>query len=182
MIDLIGDGAPSAPALEATEQSFMRLGGDDSTFPRILAQVPGYAEAMWGAMAEALFEGAVDHQLKEIIRIRLARTAGDPYFSGLRSVVAVESGLTEDRIDAGCADFEDDPRFSDAEKWALRYTSRMYEDPAGVDSSFYEAGKRHFTEAQIMELGGLIAVFHGMAVFMSTLAGGRGGGGSGESG
>lgn len=172
MIGPIGDEA--APGLISTEQSFIRLGGGDATFPRILAHVPGYAEAMWGAMSEALFEGAVDHQLKEIIRIRLARTAGDPYFSSLRSVRAVESGLTEDRVDAGCGDFEDDPQFSDSERWALRYASRMYAHPASVDSGFYEEGKRHFTEAQIMELGGLIAVFHGMAVFMSTLAGGDG--------
>lgn len=175
MISPIRDEAATAPSLITTEQSFIRLSGGDTTFPRILGHVPGYAEAMWDAMSEALFEGAVDHALKEIIRIRLARTAGDPHFSDLRSVRAIESGLTEDRIDAGCADFEEDPQFTDSEKWALRYASRMYEDPAGVDSAFYDEGKRHFTEAQIMELGGLIALFHGMSVFMSTLAGGLGG-------
>ena len=175
MIHPIGEDDDRAPGLIKTEQSFTRLSGGDTTFPRILAHVPGYSEAMWDAMSEALFEGGVDHTLKEIIRIRLARTAADPYFAGMRSAQAAESGLTEDRIDAGCGDFADDPQFSDSEKWALRYASQMYEDPAGVDSSFYEEGKRHFTEAQIMEFGGLIAVFHGMSVFMSTLAGGLGG-------
>lgn len=175
MLHPMGEDAARAPGLIKTEQSFTRLSGGDTTFPRILAHVPGYAEAMWDAMSEALFEGGVDHTLKEIIRIRLARAAGDPYFSGLRSAQATESGLTENRIDAGCADFEEDAQFTDSEKWALRYASRMYEDPAGVDSAFYDEGKRHFTEAQIMELGGLIAVFHGMSVFISTLAGGLGG-------
>lgn len=175
MIEPIGDEAAAASGLSATERSFTRLSGGDTTFPRILAHVPAYAEAMWDAMSEALFEGAVDHRLKEIIRIRIARTAGDPYFSSLRSVPAAEAELTEDRIDAGCGDFEDDPQFSDSEKWALRYASRMYVDPGGVDFAFYEEGKRHFTEAQIMELGGLIALFHGMSVFMSTLAGSHAG-------
>ena len=33
----------------------------------------------------------------------------------------------------------------------------------------HEEGKQHFTEAQIMELGGMIALHHGMQVLMRTL-------------
>ena len=43
--------------------SFARLGDDEGVFPGILSHVPNYAEAMWDAMAEALFEGGVDHRL-----------------------------------------------------------------------------------------------------------------------
>ena len=66
--------------------SFTGLGDGAATFIRILAHAPGYAEAIWDAMAEALFEGNVDHSLKEIIRIQLAVKANDPYFSSLRSL------------------------------------------------------------------------------------------------
>ncbi len=45
----------------------------------------------------------------------------------------------------------------------------MYREPEKVDAAFYDEGKRHFTEAQIMELGGMIAVHYGMQVFMRTL-------------
>jgi alkylhydroperoxidase family enzyme len=159
-----------AGELGPTVESFARLGDDDGLFARILAHVPDYAEAIWGAMAEALFEGNVDHRLKEIVRIQLAATAGDPYFSTLRSRPATEAGLSEERITAALGDFEDDPQFSDAEKWALRYAYLMYREPEKVDAAFYDEGKRHFSEAQIMELGGLIAVHYGMAVFMRTLA------------
>lgn len=154
--------------------SFARLGDDDGTFVRILAHVPDYAEALWGAMSEALFEGNVDHRLKEIIRIQLARTAKDPYFSNLRSRPALDAGLTEDDIDAGQEDFEDDPRFTDAEKWALRYAYLMYREPEKVDAAFYDEGKRHFSEAQIMEIGGLVAIHYGMDVFMRTMQPGDG--------
>ncbi len=153
------------PAFEFME----RLGDADGRFAKILAHVPGYAEAITGAMAEALFEGGVDHRLKEIIRIQLARTARDPYFSALRSQPAITAGLTEEQIEAGREDFEDDPHFTDAEKWALRYAHLMYRDPKKVDAAFYDEGKKHFTEAQIMELGGLIAIHYGMQVFMRTL-------------
>lgn len=150
-------------------ESFAVLGDDDGTFVRILARAPGYAEALWDAMAEALFEGGVDHCLKEMVRIQLATKAGDPYFSNLRSKMATEAGLTEQRIQAALGDFRSDPQFTAAEKWALEYSYRMYRTPESVDADFYEEGKRHWTEAQIMELGGLIAIHHGMQVFMRTL-------------
>lgn len=150
-------------------QSFRRLGGADSDFVQILAHAPGYAQAVWGAMAEALFEGTVDHRLKEMMRIQLASTANDPYFSELRSAEATESGLTEERIAAALGDFERDSQFTEAEKWALRYSYLMYRRPEDINNEFYEEGKRHFSEAQIMEMGGLIAIHYGLAVFMSTL-------------
>lgn len=148
---------------------FTSLGDANTTFLRILAHAPGYAEALWDAMAEALFDGGVDHRLKEMIRIQLAVTAEDPYFSTLRSKQAIADGLTEERITAALGDFGDDPQFSDAEKWALSYAHQMYRNPESVDGSFYDEGKRHFSEAQIMEMGGLIAIHYGMQVFMRTL-------------
>ena len=93
----------------------------------------------------------------------------DAYFGDLRSKEALASGLTEDRIAAGQTGFETDPDFTDAEKWALRYAWLMYRRPEQVDAGFYAEGKRHFSEAEIMELGGLIAIHYGMQVFMRTM-------------
>ncbi|MDH3499796.1 MAG: hypothetical protein OEM97_06710, partial [Acidimicrobiia bacterium] len=93
----------------------------------------------------------------------------DPYFAGIRSGPAITAGLTEDRIEAALGDFENDPQFTDAEKWALRYAYTMYREPELIDAAFYDEGKRHFSEAQIMEIGALIAVHYGMYVFMRTL-------------
>lgn len=140
-------------------------------FVRMLGHVPEYAEAISDAMRESHIEGSVDHRLKEIVRIQLARTANDAYFAGLRSTKALQGGLAEESINAGSADFETDDRFSDAEKWALRYAYLMYRSPEKIDRSFYEEGKEHFSEAQIMELGGMIALHYGMARFMATLPG-----------
>src|SRR3989304_3137111 len=100
-------------------------GVSDELFPRILAHAPGYAEAIFDAMYKAHAQGNVDHKLKEIIRIQLARTAHDPYFANLRSKQALAVGLDEELIEAGSGDFEQDPQFSAAEKWALRYSYLM---------------------------------------------------------
>ena len=168
-IDPVAPDAARDAGLSVRMQSLALAGDDEGTFLRVLAHVPQYAEALWDALSEALMKGGVDHTLKELIRIKLARTAGDPYFSRIRSRKALRAGMTEDDVDAACGDFEQDPRFDDAEKWALRYAHLMYRHPDQVNAAFYDEGKRHFTEAQIMELGGLIAIHYGMQMFMRSL-------------
>ena len=150
------------------------LGVPDALFPRILARVPEYAKALLRALLVSHAEGNVDHRLKEVIRVQLARTAGDTYFANLRSAQATRLGLREDTIEAGSGKFENDPRFTDAEKWALRYAHEMYLNPENVDAAFYAAGKKHYTEAQIMELGAFIAFHYGMQAFTRTLRAGSG--------
>ena len=145
------------------------LGVPDALFPRILARAPAHAKVLLRALLFSHAEGSVDHRLKEIIRVQLARTAGDPYFGGLRSVRARRAGLDEERIEAGSGKFEDDPRFTAAEKWALRYAREMYLNPEKVDAAFYDEGRKHYTEAQIMELGAFIAFHYGMQAFARAL-------------
>ena len=145
------------------------LGVPDALFPRILARVPAYAKALLRALLLSHAEGNVDHRLKEIIRVQLARTAGDAYFAGLRSAQAAKAGLDEGTIQAGSGKFQDDARFTAAEKWALRYAREMYLNPENVDAAFYDQGRKHYSEAQIMELGAFIAFHYGMQAFTRTL-------------
>jgi alkylhydroperoxidase family enzyme len=157
------------PELRALIDRCVALGVPDAVLPRVLARVPEYAKVLLRALVVSHYEGGVDHTLKEVIRVQLARTAGDPYFAGLRSRAAREAGLTEETITAGAGMFESDPRFSDAEKWALRYAREMYLNPEKVDAAFYAEGKCHYSEAQIMELGAFIAFHYGMQAFTRTL-------------
>ncbi len=151
------------PELQALIARCEALGVPDAAFIQTLARVPEYAKALLKAMLVSHTEGNVDHRLKEIIRVRLARTAGDGYFAALRSKQA--PGLSEDTIAAA----QDDARFTAAEKWALTYAREMYTNPERVDAAFYAEGKRHYSEAQIMELGAFIAFHYGMQAWARTL-------------
>ena len=157
------------PKLQALIARAEETGIADSRFVRLMAHVPGYAEALHDALDRSLMEGSVDHSLKEIIRIQLARLAGDDYFAAFRSKRALADGLTEERIEAGCGDFGNHDRFTPAEKWALRYGWLMYRAPGKVDKAFYDEGKTHYSEAQIVELGAFIAFHYGMQIFFATL-------------
>jgi len=145
------------------------LGVPGSEFARIVARSPAHAKPFLRAMMMSHTEGNVDHKLKEVIRILLARFAEDPYFERLRSVKARAEGLTEEEIDAGAGDYEDSDLFSEAEKCALRYADQMYLDASKVDAEFYAELKTHFSEAEVMELGAFIALQFGMQMFMRTL-------------
>jgi len=148
-----------------------KLGVPDDLFPRLVARAPEQAKPLMRALLMSHAQGNVDHRLKEIIRILLARFANDKYFSALRSRKALEAGLTEARIDAGCFEYESDPSFSEAEKWALRYADQMFLDASRIDAVFYDELKKHYSEAQIMELGAFVAFHYGMQMFMRSLGG-----------
>jgi alkylhydroperoxidase family enzyme len=158
------------PELKALMAEGEVLGVPDDLFPRIVARAPEQAVPLMRALLMSHAQGNVDHKLKEIMRILLARFAGDRYFASLRSNKARAMGLTEARIDDGCFAYEDDSKgFGEAEKWALRYADLMFLDPAQLDKAFYDGMKRHWSEAQIMELGAFIAFHYGMAMFMRSL-------------
>jgi hypothetical protein len=146
------------------------LGVPDDLFPRLLARAPDQAKPLMRAMLMSFSEGNVDHKLKEIVRILLARFASDKYFASLRSLKARAAGLTEARIDEGCFEYEDDAKsFSEAEKCALRFADLMYLDVSQIDKAFYDNMKKHWSEAQIMELGSFMVCHYGMAMFMRSL-------------
>jgi alkylhydroperoxidase family enzyme len=148
---------------------FNTLGVPDDLFLRIVARAPEQAKPFMRALLMSHAEGSVDHRLKEIIRILLARFAGDSYFAALRSRRAREMGLNEERIEAGCGNYEDSGLFTAAEKCALRYADQMYLDATKIDAAFYAELKALFTEPQIMELGAFIAFHYGMLMFMRSL-------------
>jgi alkylhydroperoxidase family enzyme len=145
------------------------LGVPDDLFPRIVARAPEQAKPLMRALLLSHAEGNVDHRLKEIIRILLARFANDKYFASLRSRKARAMGLTEAHIDAGCYEYENDASFTPAEKGALRYADLMFLDANQIDKAFYDELKKHYSEPQIMELGAFIAFHYGMQMFMRTL-------------
>ena len=87
----------------------------------------------------------------------------------MRSASAKRNGLTEERIDDGIDNWRDSPHFSEAEKLALEYSEMMQFEPEKIDASFYERLNRHFTQAEIVELGVFIGFNVGYHTFFRTL-------------
>jgi hypothetical protein len=51
----------------------------------------------------------------------------------------------------------------------------MYLDASQIDKAFYDEMKKHWSEAQIMELGSFMVCHYGMAMFMRSMGAGAAG-------
>jgi len=77
--------------------------------------------------------------------------------------------LTEKDIDEGIRNFRTSPSFTHAEKLAIAYSYLMAAEPEKIGSDFYEELRRHYSEAEIVELGTFIGFNIGFHTFFGTL-------------
>ena len=85
----------------------------------------------------------------------------------MRSAAARQEGLTEEKISA--LDKNGLQTFTLREQVALRFAELMALDHHKIDDAFFVELKRHFTEAEIVELGVSIAMNLGFGRFTAAL-------------
>ena len=103
--------------------------------------------------------GAVEHTIKELMRIAISTLLGCDFCAEQRSVRAVEEGLDEDAAEA-CAlpDFDGpDPRTRAALRYARALTVDSPASPVDWDSVYAEL-HASFGDAEIVELGCFAAI------------------------
>ena len=76
--------------------------------------------------------------------------------------------MDESRL-AELDDYEQSSRFTEREKVALRYADAITWDPSAADDAMWADLKRHFSEAELVELGYLVGVFAGGQRWIHTL-------------
>lgn len=79
----------------------------------------------------------------------------------------------EDKL-ANLNDFETSPQFTERERVALRYTDAICWNPASADDAMWTDLHRHFTEAELVELGSFVGYIAGGQRWISTLGIGHG--------
>lgn len=65
-------------------------------------------------------------------------------------------------------DDDETEAFSPQERAALRYAEQLVKDAHGVSEDDYDTLRRHFTDAELVELGVLIALCIGFDKLIST--------------
>lgn len=129
-----------------------RTGAPD---PRVVSiMTRGKAGRAWVRYWNSLlYDGVLPHPLKEMCRILISMEHRCGYCSTVRSKVAQEQGLTEEKV-AALFDFETSDLFDERERAALRYAHRFKSGDHGVDSDeAYDDLRRHFSDEEIIELG-----------------------------
>ncbi len=118
---------------------------------------------------EILNGGTLPVPLKEMCRVLISTKHFCGYCSTVRSRVARENGLTEEKLMA-VMDFENSPILSAREKAALRFATRFKQGDDGIDSDeVYADLKQHFTDEEIIELALLCGETDGVGKFARSL-------------
>jgi AhpD family alkylhydroperoxidase len=129
--------------------------------PEILRTFSAYWEATFA-------DGLVDNRLKELCRLYVSKTVECNYCGGQRSEAARAQGLSEGLVDEILL-FESSDAFDEREKSALAYTRAIAWDPDLADDALWARLRRHFSEAQIVELGSFVSLTAGAQRFVKTL-------------
>jgi len=136
-------------------------------FARILAADPRSAKPTLRVLLESFTTGDIDIRLKELLRLQNAQQVGEPCSLAVRSSLAKKAGLTDAMIAAALGDYEE-ADFPESWKVAMRYTEQMYLDSTKVDRAMYDELRKHYSEAQIMQIGPYVSFCQGVHLFMRS--------------
>jgi AhpD family alkylhydroperoxidase len=117
-----------------------------STIPvQIWAHRPGVAIAWLRTLEEMHLRSCLPERLRELVRLRIAS------ITTCEACMLARKSDTVTEEDLACL-AADHPRFSAAERAALRYAELFAGDYAAIDEALFAALAQHFSTEQIVEL------------------------------
>ncbi|MFZ9394574.1 MAG: carboxymuconolactone decarboxylase family protein [Erythrobacter sp.] len=134
---------------------------------RFFAHCPEQALGLMQFAGALKLNRDLPERLVELVRLRIA------FFNQCRSCMAIRySDALADGLDEGLVCSLERPQEAEnltaAEKAAIRYGELMATDHLAVDEAVYDELRRHFSEAQIVELGMTCAFFIGFGRLAAT--------------
>lgn len=146
-------GPVGEPRLEAVP-------GVEGKFNGVMAWRPELLDAFFTFYARVWSEGVLDVRVKDLARMKIARTVGCRMCQNTRFKVAEGATTEEDYLDID--DFEHGA-YTEAEKAALRYVETFCVGAMHVTDELVAGLRTHFSPAEIIELSILVAAMSGFA-------------------
>ena len=131
--------------------------------PNLVRAFVGLQSAIWGPDSE------VDRGLKRLIAHVASRAAGDVYSMAHTASGALHFGISAQKL-AAVADAAASPLFSPAERAALRIGAAAGTVPNAVTDEMFAELRKHWSEAQIVEIVGVISATGFVNRWNSTMA------------
>jgi len=116
---------------------------------------------------EVFRNGVLDHSIKELCRVYVSRTVKCEYCGNQRSVKGAKEGLQETHYD-DLINFEKSVKYDDRQKAALAYAEAIAWR-IDTDDAFWERMVRHYSEAELVELGCAIGLTLGQQSWLRML-------------
>lgn len=125
-----------------------------------LSHRPEIAKAVLGLIRAVVRnpDGTVDPALRWMVAHVASLSNGCQYCSAHTFKNGADNGVPQDKLEA-LWDFETSPLFSDAERAALRVAVTGGQCPSYATPEDMAELKKHFSDAQIVEIGAVIALF-----------------------
>lgn len=134
---------------------------------RFFAHQPDHALGMMGFAASLKTNRSLPNKLVELVRLRIA------FFNQCRSCMAIRysdalnDGLNEELV-CSLEKPQEADNLTAAEKSAVKYAELMATDHLSIDDAIFADLRKHFSEAQIVELGMQCAFFVGFGRLAAT--------------
>lgn len=155
-------GEEVAALLEEWGQNMLVVGTNeesDAQFVGLLAHRPEPMKSVLDHYATFYMQGTLPTRLKELLRLATADAIGcNEYCVNIRLAPGRQAGVTEDDV-VKLRNLEQSD-LPGEEKAALRFAGAFVRNPRNLESHFEEL-KRHFTDAQIVEIGVACATYMG---------------------
>ncbi len=168
-ISYVDPASVQEPELTAILELSRRFGTPRLESQAIRAHVPAVLRTFSDAWQQVFREGVLDHKVKELARVFVAKSLDCGYCAGQRSHLAALQGVTEHEYDE-LIEFRDSDRFSEREKAALGWAEAIAWDPGLADDELWAELHAHFSEPELVELGFFIALTMGQQRFLKTLS------------
>ncbi|HTP81449.1 MAG TPA: carboxymuconolactone decarboxylase family protein [Alphaproteobacteria bacterium] len=155
------------PAMLAELDRCRREGTPRPESQAIRAHVPATFWSFANSWRDVFHKGVLEHSIKELCRVYVSQSVKCEYCGNQRSVKSRNAGVVEaDYKDL--LNFEKSTRYDDRQKAALAYAECITWDLAAEDA-LWERLHKHFSEAELVELGYFIALTMGQQRWLRTL-------------
>ena len=136
----------------------------EPTFVEVFANAPDMLDFVMNQFyGNIFFGGNVEQKYKQLARLRLSLIHGCRTCNKQNVPGALEAGISQEQVDH--LENVDAGPFTDAEKAVVKYAEQMAltNHEGKLDKTLYAKLREHFSDADICELGTVMAVIGGMA-------------------
>ncbi|HEY8491104.1 MAG TPA: carboxymuconolactone decarboxylase family protein [Dehalococcoidia bacterium] len=129
---------------------------------KVLEPLAIIARRPWLMLAVGAYELGLERsrrlepRLKELAYLKAGALVGCPWCLDIGSALSRALGVTEEQV-TDLHRYRESPAFSEQEKLVLEYAERMTRTPVEVPDDLFQALRRHFDDAQLVELTAAVA-------------------------
>jgi uncharacterized peroxidase-related enzyme len=150
--------AEANPDLQEAFQNFKRLLGYVPNSALVMQRKPKLVKAL-AQLASAVWDPAseVNIGFKRLVAYMASRTHGCNYSMAHAAEAAHRAGVNDAKLEA-VIEYRTSPLYTEAERVALDFAVAAASQPNAVTDELFERMKRHWTDAQIVEIMGAVAI------------------------